>query len=149
MLEYLAENLLAVWMAVAVICLISEMFTGGFYLACFSIGAFVASLSSLVVGIYGQLVVFMVISIVSLFSVRKFALRYFHRDEDRRLSNMDAVIGRTGTVSQAIVPGGYGRVAIDGDDWKAFSDNEDILPVGTRVKIVARNSVIIKVTKID
>ena len=65
-----------------------------------------------------------------------------------RVSNADAIIGRTGTVSQAIPVGGYGRVALDGDDWKACSSDTEELPAGTMVKIIDRESVIVKVTKL-
>ena len=51
-------------------------------------------------------------------------------------------------VSQAIPVGGYGRVALDGDDWKACSSDTEELPAGTMVKIIDRESVIVKVTKL-
>ena len=61
------------------------------------------------------------------------------------MSNADAIIGRTGEVTEAIKAGGYGRVKLDGDDWKAQSDCAADLEIGTKVRIVGRESIIIKV----
>ena len=41
--------------------------------------------------------------------------------------------------------GGYGRVKLDGDDWKAESDAVNDIPVGARVRIIGRESIIVKV----
>lgn len=147
MIEYVSANLWQLWTIVAVVCLILELFTGGFFIVCFSIGAVFAALASLVGGGYVQLAVFVVFSALSIFMVRPFALRYLHRKGDDRVSNADALIGRIGTVSQTIEPNGFGRVAIDGDDWKAQTDEKDPIVIGTRVRVVDRESIIIKVVK--
>jgi membrane protein implicated in regulation of membrane protease activity len=61
----------------------------------------------------------------------------------------DALLGQVGEVSQCIVKGGYGRVKLDGDDWKAEAPSalEDIAE-GAKVKIVGRESIILKVEEI-
>ena len=63
-------------------------------------------------------------------------------------SNGDALIGEMGLVSEVIKAGGYGRVAIGGDDWKAVSSETADIPVGTRVKVVGRESIIISVERV-
>lgn len=147
MIEYFIANLWQAWLAIAIICLIVELCSGGFFIVCFSIGAVFGALASFIGGFYVQLFVFIIFSTLSIFLVRPFALKYLHRSEDNRLSNADALIGRIGTVSQTITPEGYGRVAIDGDDWKAQTDDEEEIPTGVRVRVVDRDSIIIKVTK--
>ena len=64
------------------------------------------------------------------------------------MSNADAIIGRTGRVSAAIEAGGYGRVAIDGDDWKAQSADGSQVEKDAWVKVIGRDSIIITVEKI-
>ena len=64
-----------------------------------------------------------------------------------RKSNADAIIGRVGKVTETIKVGDYGRMKLDGDDWKAESDETEDLPVGTKVRIVGRESIIVKVEK--
>lgn len=150
MIEYLSANIWQAWIVVAVLCLIAELSTGGFFVICFAIGGLAAAIFSLFGGIYLQLAVFVLVSVVSIFMVRPFALKYLHFGKDHVVSNADAIIGRIGRVSQTITRGDYGRVAIDGDDWKAQSSaaTEDI-PEGSSVKVVARESIIIDVTPIS
>lgn len=147
-MEYILANVWAIWAAVAVVCLVVELSTGGFVMVCFAVGAAVAAVASLVGGVAWQLAFFAVATVVSLFTVRPFAIKYLHRDEEGRPSNADALAGRIGRVSQAIEAGGYGRVAIDGDDWKAESADGHGIAVGERVKVVGRESIIISVEKV-
>ena len=58
-------------------------------------------------------------------------------------SNADAIIGRKAKVSQDIPANGYGRVAIDGDDWKATASTD--IKKGDTVTIVTRESIILTV----
>lgn len=145
---YISDNLWQAWAVVAVVCMIIELFTAGFFIACFSVGAFFALLASFFFGIYAQLAVFIVFSVISIFMVRPFALRYLHLGANlRRKTNADALIGLRGMVSQDIEAGGYGRVVVGGDDWKAEAEGGEAIPAGTRVTVTGRESIIIKVTK--
>ena len=89
--------------------------------------------------------VFAVFSVLSIFYLRPSLVALLNHDADRRVSNADAIIGRTGEVTETIKAGGYGRVKLDGDDWKAQSDSATDLVIGTKVRIVGRDSIIIKV----
>jgi membrane protein implicated in regulation of membrane protease activity len=151
MIDYFANNLWQMWAIICVFCLIIELSTGGFFIICFAVGAFVSGAVSLLgVDFFWQIVVFAVCSLLCIFMVRPFALKYFrnHQSPDR-VSNADALMGRIGTVSQTIEAGGYGRVAIDGDDWKAESENGKEIETGARVKVVARESIIITVSEVQ
>lgn len=147
MIEYFAANMWQIWAVVAVLGLMLELTSGDFFIICFSIGACAAALVSPFAGIYVQLIVFGIITAVSIYQVRPFALRYLHRNEEYRVSNADALMGRLGRVTETIQAQGFGRVAIDGDDWKAVSADETEIPQGTRVKVVGRESIIITVVK--
>ena len=148
MIEYFAENMWQVWAVVSVLCLILELSSGDFFIICFSIGAVFGLLAAAVgANIYVQIALFALFSALSIFQVRPIALRYFHRGEENRVSNADALIGRRGRVSSTIEAGGYGRVAIDGDDWKAVAVGNDAIPAGTFVRVVNRESIIITVEK--
>ena len=71
-----------------------------------------------------------------------------HAKNRERLSNGDAIMGRIGRVSQAVEAGGYGRVAIDGDDWKAESIDGMPIEKGCNVKVISRESIIITVERV-
>ena len=145
MIEYFLDNMWAVWAVVAVLGLIIELSSGDFFVICFSIGAVGAAIAAPFSNTYVQLGVFAVVTALSIFQVRPFALRYLHKNEEPRVSNADALIGQTGRVSQTIPVGEYGRVAIGGDDWKAQSVSKEPIPVGTAVRVVSRESIIITV----
>ena len=148
MIDYFAANLWQLWVLVTVVCLILELTSGDLFILCFSIGALVtAVLSAFGLGFYGQLAVFVVASVLSLLFVRPSLVRRLHGRKKERLSNADALIGRIGRVSESIEQGGYGRVAIDGDDWKAVSSDGTYVPMGQNVRVVGRESIIITVEK--
>ena len=146
MMDYLAQNLWQLWAVVAVICLIMELTAGDFFIICFSIGAFFAGIAAaLGVNIYWQLSTFAVFTLISLFWVRPFAKRYLRKGEDNRVSNADALLGRQGRVVETVKTDGFGRVQIDGDIWKAVTNEPADIPVGSLVKVVGRESTIITV----
>ncbi len=137
------------WLLVGIICLILELTNGDFYIMCFAIGAFcTAIVSAFGPSFYAQLIAFVIFSVLCIFFVRPVAIKYLHSKKKERLSNADALIGQIGRVSQTIEKGGFGRVALDGDDWKAQSIDGEILEVGQKVKVIARESIIITVEKV-
>ena len=147
MIDYLSQHLWQFWAVVAVVCLILELTAGDFFIMCFSIGAaFACGAAAVGLGFYAQLVFFAIFTLVSLFFVRPVALRYFHRHDEGRVSNADALIGRHGKVVETIKAGGYGRVQIDGDIWKAEAEGALDIPEGTTVTVVNRASTIITVS---
>lgn len=148
MIDYFSENLWQMWALVSIVCLILELTNGDFFVMCFAIGgACSAVLSAFGLSFYAGLAVFAAASILSLFFVRPTMLKRIHKNEDRRLSNADALISRIGTVSERIEADGFGRVAIDGDDWKARSADGSRIEKGDKVKVVGRESIIITVLK--
>lgn len=149
MIEYLAQHLWQMWAVVAVICLILELTAGDFFIICFSIGAFFAAVTAaLGGGIYLQLAMFAVFTLISLFWVRPFAQRYLHKGEDNRVSNADALMNRHGRVVETVKADGFGRVQIDGDIWKAVTNDQQDIPVDANVRVVGRESTIITVEKL-
>ena len=146
MIEYLVHHLWQLWAVVAVICLILELTAGDFFIICFSIGAFFAAIVAALGGsIYLQLAAFAVFTLVSLFWVRPFAKRYLRKGEDPRVSNADALLDRQGRVVETVKADGFGRVQIDGDIWKAVTNEPQDIPAGKNVRVVGRESTIITV----
>ena len=65
--------------------------------------------------------------------------------EKDRLSNIDALIGRVGTVIETIEPNESGYVKVDGDEWKAVSNSTESISKGQKVEIISRESIIVTV----
>ena len=147
MIEYLLANMWQLWAVVSIICLILELSSGDFFIICFSIGAVFAIIAAaLGLGIYWQLFIFAVFSLLSVLFVRPVALRYLHKNEPNKPSNADALLGRTGKVTEAITAGGNGYVQIDGDMWRAVS-NTDIAQ-GETVRVIDRQSTVVTVERL-
>ncbi len=72
--------------------------------------------------------------------------RLFVRRGNQIKTNSEALIGRKATVSQKIVGTKQpGRVAIDGDDWKAVAADEQVIEAGATVEIISMESIILTV----
>ena len=148
MVEYLTMHLWQLWAIVAVVCLILELTAGDFFIICFSIGAVFACLTDVLGGgIILQLIVFAIFTLASLFFVRPFAVRFLHKNEPNRVSNADALLGRKGRVVETVKADSFGRVQIDGDVWKAVTNESQDIPEGSNVKVVSRESTIITVER--
>ncbi len=146
MIEYFQANLWQFWALIGVLCLILELTSGDFFIMCFSIGAFVtAVVAAFGTGFMAQLIVFAVASLLCLLFVRPLALKYFHRNDPNQPSNVDAMVGRRGVVTEDIPERGHGRVKIDGDSWKACGLGDIAIGKGTRVEVTEINSVIVTV----
>ena len=148
MLEYLTSHLWQVWAILSVVCLILELMAGDFFIICFSIGAAFACLTdALGGGIVLQLAVFTVFTLASLFFVRPFAVRFLHKGEPNRVSNADALLGRKGRVVETVKADSFGRVQIDGDIWKAVTNEPNDIPANSNVRVISRESTIITVER--
>ena len=144
MIDYLIANMWQVWAVVSIVCLILELSSGDFFIICFSIGAVFAIISDVCgLGIYWQIFIFAIFSLLSVLFVRPVALRYLHKNDPNSASNADALIGRTGKVTEAINVDAPGYVQIDGDLWKAVSDNT--IKPGETVRVISRESTIVTV----
>ena len=136
------------WAIAALLLVVGEIFTSTFALICLAIGAVAAAVAAAVGCILEmQLVWFIVGTIASFLIVRPLLRRLSKVDEVP--TNADALIGRRATVSEEINPqAGTGRVAIDGDDWKAESENDEPIEKGAKVVVVSRESIILTVKKL-
>lgn len=139
-----------IWIIVAVILFIVEIFAPTFLAACIAIGCVAAGLFSYFdVDIKIQLIAFSIGALASFFGVRPFMLKYAHKNSDKVKTNVDALVGKIGKVTIDIDNSqNQGRVTIEGDDWKAESENNEILNAGGKVEILKVNSTILIVKPI-
>ncbi len=135
------------WAGAALILMIAEIFVPGFFLLCLGIGCVGAAIADLFgAGAAGQLIAFSGVSLVAFFTIRPVMMKRFMKDTGVR-TNVDALVGQRGKVSQDFDPGlRLGRVAVGGDDWRAECVNDHPLKVGDLVKVVRveSNTVIVK-----
>lgn len=150
MIDFFSTNVWLIWVIISIICLILELSSGDFFILCFAIGSAVAAIvAAFVPSVTVQIITFAVVSALSLLLVRPALIKKLHKPHKERLSNAEAMIGREGRVTEDIEAGGYGRVAVDGDDWKALSADGGAINAGTRVRITKMDSIIVTVEPIN
>src|SRR5262245_60887315 len=122
------------WMWLTLVLLIAEIFTAGFFIGAFAVSTvFAAAAAWLGFGRNVQLIVFSLISIASLIWVRPFFVRILspHHVE----TNAPSLVGQPGTVVDSVPAGGFGRVRLSNEEWRATSDSN--LSVGDAVRVLS------------
>lgn len=140
-----------IWLIVAIVLVILEIATSGFGVICFAIGA---GFSALAAGmgldtVTWQIIIFAIVSLLAFIFLRPVVIRFLERKTKDVKTNADALVGRKGIVSERIDATQHtGRVAIDGDDWKAVSEDGSVIEKGASVEIVKLDSIILTVKQI-
>jgi len=124
------------WVGAAVVLGVGEMVTAGFFLLPFAVAAVIAGLLALAgVDPLIQLVAFAVFSVLALVGVRRFA----NKDADVVLPvGAKRYANATGIVTEVIDPNaGTGRVRVETEQWRATTDLDQIIDIGTPIKVLA------------
>ena len=129
------------WAVLGIILIIAEVFTPGFVLLWFGIGALAASFAGLL-GLDSLLLQFLSFSIVSVAltaASRTIFVNYFSREKSGRnlKTGVDALPGKTGiVVSSSRGALNEGAVKVFGSTWTAYpAEGEDALEAGERVVV--------------
>lgn len=129
------------WVILGVILIIAEIFTPGFVLLWFGLGAIVAALAALAgVGYPLQFLLFFVVSIALTAASRTIFTKYLMRESGAGgsyKSGADSLPGQVGTVvtsSQGALS--EGAVKVYGSTWTAYpAEGEEPLEAGARVVV--------------
>lgn len=127
-----------IWLVLALLLFVAEMFAPGFWLISVGLGALAAAAVGLVLpNFMVEMLSFAGGALASLLGVRPMLLRRFHRGTPTIRTNTDALIGKTGYVSLRIEAGSRpGRVIVEGEDWRGVSVDDATLEPGTKVTIL-------------
>ncbi|HOW52398.1 MAG TPA: NfeD family protein [bacterium] len=128
------------WLVTSVVLFIIEIFTPGFFLATFAIGALCAALTAFLTDNFNvQMFVFAVTTTLTFVFVRPFAKKYFFKKSPDLPTNADALAGKKAKVIETVDnANSKGRVKLfGGEDWKAVSADESIIEKDTVVEIVS------------
>lgn len=136
-----------IWLIATAVLLLIEVLTQAVWSLCFAIGC----LAAMVVSIYCDSVAIQGITVAAaaIISWVLFApaIRKWEKKRGRgTATGMDALIGRTATVTEEIQPGRTGRARIDGDYWQVEApDAERTIGEGEKVEVTGYDSIILKV----
>ena len=139
-----------IWIIIALVFVIIEMFTSGFAVMCISIGCLFGAVASAIDWeLKWQLLVFAIGTALAFMTVRPLVYKFFYNKSHEVKTNMDALVGRKALVTELIEGDLHqGRVKVDGDDWKAVCENTEPIEVGEAVEIIAINSIIVTVKQL-
>lgn len=123
-----------IWVVTALVLMVAEMLTAGFFMLPFGIGAGAAAvLAWLDVGLGLQWTAFIIVSGLSLVGLQRFVR---HEDEDQPLVGSNRYYNQRAMVLEDIDPAtGTGRVRVATEEWRAMARDEHIL-AGTRVRVI-------------
>jgi len=127
------------WLISAVVLILLELIFSGFVLLCFGFAALVTSIFSLLgTGLELQILSFTVATVISFVTIRPFFLKHMKPKEGVVETNVYALLGSEARVIEEVnADNSLGRVKIRGEEWGALSKDSTVIPVGSRVKIVA------------
>ena len=140
------------WLILGVGLIIAEIFTLGFVLLWFGIGALAAAFVALVITdnfIFQFLVFALVSSALTVMSRTIFAKYFSHNDTDAVKTGIDALPGQIGMVTSDS-KGALNEAAVKvyGSTWTAFPVDDETLTEGEKVEVVRVQGASIYVRKI-
>lgn len=141
-------GLWSLWLIIAVIFFVVELFSQSVWSLCIAIGALGAMICAMCdLSVAWQGTVLVGVCILAYLGLLPWLKRVYTRNARPIATGMDALIGRKAVVTDAILPGRLGRARIDGDNWQIRSvDDRMEIPVGAEVKVIAYDSIILTVT---
>lgn len=125
------------WLIAFVLLLVIEIITVGLTTVWFAAGALAAFIVSLITSnILVQILVFLIVSLGTLFMIRPVAVRYLNQNREK--TNVDSIIGRSAIVTGAIDNlRAEGTVNVSGQEWTARSVDDSVkIAKDSRVKII-------------
>ena len=127
-----------IWLVVGVALMIAEIFTLGFVLFWFGIGAIIAAVAGLVgAGVGLQFLIFATVSIALTVMSRTIFSRYLPAQGEHFRTAIDALPGKVGTVTGASKGAlNEGAVKVYGSTWTAYPVDEVPLTEGEKVEVV-------------
>lgn len=139
-----------IWVIAALLLFITELFTSGFAIICLSFGALGGAVAALLdTSLEMQFIAFAIVSFIALIAIRPVLKRLFFKKGEKVTMNANAIIGKRGVVCIDVeADDDTGRVMIEGMDWRARSVDNEPLSKGTKVEVVAMESITLIIKKL-
>jgi membrane protein implicated in regulation of membrane protease activity len=123
------------WLIAAGVLAIGEMVTAGFFLLPFAAGAAVAGILALLsISVPVQIIVFVIVSVLTLWLLQRFAKKDIHGE----LLPVGAAryVGASAIVLQPVKKFDDGMVKMGTQEWRATTDKDVLIPAGTEVRVI-------------
>lgn len=138
-----------IWFLIGVGFLVGEMMVPGFILIFFTAGSWIVAISVFFLeelALTTQLIIFIISSLVLLFTLRRFGLNTFKGQSKAGVDDEFSNIGQKAVVTEAIPQDGYGEIQLAGTFWRATAE----VPIDKDQRVVvegqeSNNSLVLKV----
>lgn len=125
-----------VWLVILAVMIVLEIFSLGLTTIWFGIGAIGAAIVSWMgYGIWVQLIVFAVLSVIAMAVFRPLAVKYLNKDKEK--TNIDGVVGEVVVTKEINNEMAAGEVQLNGMSWTARSQDGRVIPEAERVTVVS------------
>ena len=126
-----------IWVFAGLVLWIIEIFTPGFVIGVFGTACFiVAPFAGAGVTFEIQLLIFGIATAAISLGIRPLILRHFYGGGAKIKTNVDALVGKAGLVTEAVDNElATGRARIGGEDWRAVTADDSRLEVGEKVTV--------------
>lgn len=126
-----------IWLVILAIMIVLEIISLGLTTIWFGIGAIGAAVVAWMgYGIWVQLFVFAVLSVIAMAVFRPIAVRYLNRDKEK--TNVEDVVGKIVVVTKEINnEQATGEVRLNGIEWTARSEDGRVIPKEDKVTVVS------------
>jgi len=144
----MADIMIIVWFAVIILAALIEINTMDLTSIWFSAGGLIAFILALV-GLHpiGQIIAFVIVSVLLLVSVRPIVKNYLKTNVIS--TNTDRLVGKVAICTKDINIGERGEVKIDGKFWLAISSVKEDIMIDEKVEVLAIEGVKLIVDKIS
>ncbi|MFO8145054.1 MAG: NfeD family protein [Candidatus Syntrophosphaera sp.] len=126
-----------IWIVLGIIFVIVEILDPAFFFIALGIGAIITGLLSLInfidASIPLQILIFALISFITFLFTRKFGRKILKHAGGE--TNVFALKGKTGFITQTVPAEGRGRVKIGGEEWVAVSEDDTQIKIETKVVV--------------
>ncbi len=124
------------WLIIAGIFFVAEIFTTGFLVFWFGIGGVVAMITSFFIpDLIVQTVIFIIVSVILIFATKPLVNRFLKTDSVN--TNAFSIIGKHGIVIKELDSiQGKGQVKVGHEVWSAEELNNNNLKEGTEIVVV-------------
>jgi len=131
-----------IWVIIALVFGIAEIFVPSFIAMSIAIGCLLSALGAGFEASFKiQLLLFSVGTAFAFFGIRPFMLKFAHRKSNAVKTNVDALVGKTGRVTEIIDNAqSTGRVVVEGDDWRAITEDNTVVNAGEIIEVIKVDS---------
>ncbi len=141
--------MVTIWLIFSAVLVVAEIISLGLTTVWFAIGALAAALAAFLnVKFSIQLIIFAVVSLVLLVLMGPLARKHLMKEPEK--TNVEGLIGKIGVVKSTIDNlKAEGVVMLNGTEWSARSENDEIIEADCQVEVCSISGVKLIVKKVQ